>query len=92
MENRHHKSAPVIVVVITLRPGNNLKLHIVIHAISNNMATFNMIAFISGFHIVPFLKNDIHDMMPEVFKKIKSSPNVIRVIFPTISALIHNNS
>ena len=25
MENRHHKSAPVIVVVITLRPGYRLK-------------------------------------------------------------------
>ena len=56
------------------------------------MATFNMIAFISGFHIVPFLKNDIHEVMPEIFKKIKSSPNMIRFIFPTISALIHNNS
>ncbi len=92
MEYRHHKSIPMIVIVITLWSGTNLKSHIVIHTISSNMATFNMIAFISGFHIVPFLKNDIQDMMPEILKNIKSKPNIIRDIFPTISALIHNNS
>ena len=79
-------------MVITLRPGTNLKSHIVIHPISSNMETFNIIAFISGFHIIPFLKNDVHDMMPEIFKKIKSKPNIIRTIFPDVSDLIHKNS
>ena len=92
MEYRHHKSIPMIVIVITLWPGTNLKSHIVIHSINSNMEMFNMIAFISGFQIVPFLKNDIQDMMPEILKNIKSKPNIIRDIFPTISALIHNNS
>ena len=82
----------MIVIVITLWPWTNLKSHIVIHPINSNMEMFNTIAFISGFQIVPFLKNDIHEVMPEIFKKIKSSPNIIRTIFPTISALIHNNS